>query len=203
MKKNLFKIRLIFFHSLLSQEKKDLDANVKPMFFERDDFSILGIKYILLQSLQTRFTSLLEGAIRDFLNFEATHGWLHSILLLWEVTWQCRSFLPVGWLKGLCILGSRQQLNNRYWVALKGTICCDQVQLEFEPWTDEDSNVEIYFQIRFHKKEDFVGWLLSFISNHVPSILKEVQESYPRIPTIVTWARDVWRPKFTSEQNKS
>ena len=82
MKKNLFKIRLIFFHSLLSQEKKDLDANVKPMFFEQDDFSILGIKHILLQSLQTRFTSLLEGAIRDFLNFEATHGWLHSILLL-------------------------------------------------------------------------------------------------------------------------
>ena len=49
---------------MLSQNKKDLDANVKSMFFERCDFSILGIKLILLQSLQTRFTSLIEGAIK-------------------------------------------------------------------------------------------------------------------------------------------
>ena len=46
---------------------------------------------------------------------------------------------------------SRQQLDNHYWVALKGSICCDQVQLEFEPWIDKDSYDEIYFQIRFHK----------------------------------------------------
>ena len=35
-------------------------------------FSILGIKHTLLQSLQTRFTSLLEGAIKEFWSFKAT-----------------------------------------------------------------------------------------------------------------------------------
>ena len=74
--------------------------------------------------------------------------------------------LPVGWKAHLCIWGSRQQVNNRYWVALKGTICCDQVQLEFVPWTDEDSNVETCFQIKVSQNRlDFVGWLLLFNSN--------------------------------------
>ena len=72
-----------------------------------------------------------------------------------------------GWLKGLCIWKrSRQQLNNLYWVTYKSFICCDQVQLYFEPWTDEASNGEIYFQIKVsHNRKDLVGWLLSFISN--------------------------------------
>ena len=62
---------------------------------------------------------------------------------------------------------SRQQLNNLYWVTYKSFICCDQVQLEFEPWTDEARNGEIYFQIKVsHNRKDLVGWLLSFISNH-------------------------------------
>ena len=62
---------------------------------------------------------------------------------------------------------SQQQLNNLYWVTYKSFICCDQVQLEFEPWTDEARNGEIYFQIKVsHNRKDFVGWLLSFNSNH-------------------------------------
>ena len=74
-----------------------------------------------------------------------------------------------------CIYLSLQQLNNRYWVALKGTICCDKVQLEFEPWTDEASNGEIYFQIKVsHNRKDFVGWLLSFNSKQKPNSLKKL-----------------------------
>ena len=75
--------------------------------------------------------------------------------------------MPAGWLKGLCIWKrSRQQLNNLYWVTYKSFICCDQVQLYFEPWTDEASNGETCFQIKVsHNRKDLVGWLLSFISN--------------------------------------
>ena len=47
-------------------------SNVKSMFFERGDFSILGIKLILLQSLQTRFTSLKEGAMKEVWGLKTT-----------------------------------------------------------------------------------------------------------------------------------
>ena len=107
------------------------------------------------------------------INPSTSYGSPHFILLLQEVTWQSRSFLPAGWLKGLCIWKrSRQQLNNLYWVAYKSFICCDCVQSYFEPWTDEASNGEIYFQIKVsHKRKDLVGWLLSFISINIVSIL--------------------------------
>ena len=105
------------------------------------------------------------------INPSTSYGSPHFILLLQEVTWQSRSFLPAGWLKGLLIWKrSRQdqQLNNLYWVAYKSFICCDYVQLNFEPWTDEASNGETCFQIKVsHKRKDLVGWLLSFISQHV------------------------------------
>ena len=106
----------------------------------------LGIKP-LMHLLEDRLTTTMATKS----NYQSINTlWMaHFILLLQEVTLEYRSFLPAGWLKGPW--GSRQQLNNRYWVTYKSFICCDQVQLEFEPWTEEDSNVEIYFLIRFHK----------------------------------------------------
>ena len=117
-----------------------------------------------------------------------SYGSPHFILLLQEVTWQSRSFLPAGWLKGLCIWKrSRQQLNNLYWVTYKSFICCDYVQLEFVPWTDETRNGKIYFQINVsHNRKNLVGWLLSFISN--PSIIWYV---------ILRWYYDILRWKLS------
>ena len=80
---------------------------------------------------------------------------------------------------------------NHYWVALKGSICCDQVQLEFEPWTDEARNGEIYFQIKVsHNRKDLVGWLLSFNSN-------QNTKTGPNQSTAgLFWKNFDWKPLF-------
>ena len=102
-------------------------------------------------------------------NPSTSHGSPRFILLLQEVTWQCRSFLPAGWLKSLCIWKrSRQQLNNLYWVIYKSChllwwspvgICA--LNWRGQKWRN-------WFSIKVsHKRKDSVGWLLSFISQHV------------------------------------
>ena len=100
---------------------------------------------------------------------------------------------------------SRQQLNNPYWVAYKSFICCDQVQLEFEPWTDEARNGEIYFQIKVsHNRKDFVGWLLSFNSNHVINPKRSLR-ILSKDPSCSHLSQRCLKTKVhhTSEQNKS
>ena len=103
--------------------------------------SILVTYWILLNHISNHH----HGSKKSNINPSPSHGSPHFILLLQEVTWQCRSFLPAGWLKGPW--GSRQQLNNLYWVTYKSFICCDQVQLEFEPWMEDDSNGKYIFSI--------------------------------------------------------
>ena len=121
----------------------------RPKFTSEQKKSLSNLPIFLVTYwILPRITSLTTNnmAPKSNANPSTSYGWPHFILLLQEVTWQSWSFLPAGWLKGLCILWSRQQLNNRYWVAYKSFICCDQVQLEFEPWTDEDNMSKYIFK---------------------------------------------------------
>ena len=138
------------------------------------------------------------------INSSTSYGSPHFILLLQEVTWQSRSFLPAGWLKGLCIWKrSRQQLNNLYWVAYKSFICCDYVQLNFEPWTDEASNGETCFQIKVsHNRKDLIGWLLSFISNHSINPKRRLRILF-KDPNYCHLSQRCLKTKFPREHNKS
>ena len=49
----------------------------------------------------------------------------------------------------LCIWGSRQQLNNHYWVALKGFIFCDQIQLAYFSVLILIFCIFLFFQVQY------------------------------------------------------
>ena len=109
-----------------------------------------------------------------------------------------------GWLNGLCTWKrSRQQLNNLYWVTYKSFICCDQVQLYFEPWTDEASNGETCFQIKVsHNRKDLVGWLLSFISKYAINPKRRLR-ILSKDPNYCHLSQRCLKTKFPREHNKS